>query len=899
MSGQSSGEHRRTNSRRLEPSNLRMERSEEERTKYPDRINLDRRGLHGIPVLADEPGLRLLSFQHNFIKRIHNLELTSRLVFLDLYHNRLDHIAGLEPLNNLRVLMLGKNRIRKIEGLTDCPKLSVLDLHGNRIGNIAGLERLTELKVLNLAGNLIRKVNGLQNLGFIEELNLRRNRIRTTSGLESVPSLQKLYMSNNEIQGLGSLVNLETLTKLQTIQMEGNPVWSNPDYSYHLVSSLPSLTTLDQQDVTPETKGNAKRWKESKMCSRQPSPTGDNALEKSRKQLFKKLEERNASISNAKHRWDFLKTKTLPSDGDTTEENNNSRPEASGSDPDPINDNHCSGEITKSSSSGSMQKQDSRSELQIKLDVPAIPDPSKGAIPKIIKRQFSDKNLHKLGSAQSGQPALPRSSSSCSNISGLSRRSGTGSDSESTRKLPPHIPPIPIRDSAIRIKFPGLERRKFALPQRYETLNDSDESQKTYTRSNSLHDINIDKQKIGYFNVHPRKVGHGESSSTCQSDDDDVSGGGFLSDSESSSSDSSDQNEGPTGYPGHTGKRILDKNNARGRSLAKNMTSSRSSSQFSEERGPARNWTSSKAPSSIIKSNGNLFRKRGQDIGEIGGRTSEQGKDYLIELDGDLLSVYGSPSIKYLERPWNKQRAQRASTVQFNFLSFDELVPFLPKFRDNFPNVEHYEFTETNLHSMNQINALAQVQGITSLTISEEGNPIFNKNWRPYAIFRLEHWGLLYVNNQEVSDDEILAANETYGSLGELAIMALPKTQILNLFKKLELGDVTREMSVSEDFLGTIKDANVKEIIAKESLEYHPNKSCSDSVLAQRQAVSLLVELGHSVFHKFGRLQDEWVCILPIVIHRILAQYQDIQNYKKGELGKLEHSLGETSSKSS
>lgn len=30
----------------------------------------------------------------------------------------------------------------------------------------------------------------------------------------------------------------------------------------------------------------------------------------------------------------------------------------------------------------------------------------------------------------------------------------------------------------------------------------------------------------------------------------------------------------------------------------------------------------------------------------------------------------------------------------------------------------------------------------------------------------------------QVSDDEILAANETYGSLGELAIMALPKSQV-------------------------------------------------------------------------------------------------------------------------
>ena len=92
-------------------------------------------------------------------------------------------------------------------------------------------------------------------------------------------------------------------------------------------------------------------------------------------------------------------------------------------------------------------------------------------------------------------------------------------------------------------------------------------------------------------------------------------------------------------------------------------------------------------------------------------------------------------------------------------------------------------------------------------------------------------------------------------------------------------------------------------------------------MVAQRAAVGQLVELGHSVFHKFGRLQvvivmkmvmrmmrslagcrqgrspqdqscpcyfvrlqDEWVCILPIVIHRILTQYQDIQNYKKVSL---------------
>ena len=176
---------------------------------------------------------------------------------------------------------------------------------------------------------------------------------------------------------------------------------------------------------------------------------------------------------------------------------------------------------------------------------------------------------------------------------------------------------------------------------------------------------------------------------------------------------------------------------------------------------------------------------------------------------------------------------------------------------------------------MNQLNALAQVgfmvtlfhvcvfsqvQGITSLTIGEEGNPLYAKNWRPYAIFRspnsvkwwsppsqawalgtalceqprgeiLLHlegidkneirsfftWEVLtktrsgftwnkltktrscctwkklnrsdlvalgrnWQKRDQVSDDEILAANETYGSLGELAIMALPKSQVLRIF---------------------------------------------------------------------------------------------------------------------
>ena len=52
---------------------------------------------------------------------------------------------------------------------------------------------------------------------------------------------------------------------------------------------------------------------------------------------------------------------------------------------------------------------------------------------------------------------------------------------------------------------------------------------------------------------------------------------------------------------------------------------------------------------------------------------------------------------------------------------------------------------------------------MTSILIGEDGNPIYHKrNWRSYAIYRLEHWGLRYVNNAEVTDDDIFEANQVH-----------------------------------------------------------------------------------------------------------------------------------------
>ena len=68
--------------------------------------------------------------------------------------------------------------------------------------------------------------------------------------------------------------------------------------------------------------------------------------------------------------------------------------------------------------------------------------------------------------------------------------------------------------------------------------------------------------------------------------------------------------------------------------------------------------------------------------------------------------------------------------LQFNFVSFDDLIPYLPKFRQTFPNVDNFEFLETDIRTLNQLNALSLVQGITSLFIGDDGNPIYHKGGR-------------------------------------------------------------------------------------------------------------------------------------------------------------------------
>ena len=92
----------------------------------------------------------------------------------------------------------------------------------------------------------------------------------------------------------------------------------------------------------------------------------------------------------------------------------------------------------------------------------------------------------------------------------------------------------------LKKKFPGLERRKFALPQKFISLQSLDIEAQNDVRNSSGPGGN--SNKIGFFHLNQMK-------SDGSSSDDEYSGGGFQSDS-SSDSTTSESDDGivfPTG----------------------------------------------------------------------------------------------------------------------------------------------------------------------------------------------------------------------------------------------------------------------------------------------------------------------------------------------------------------
>ncbi|CRK99179.1 CLUMA_CG012512, isoform A [Clunio marinus] len=261
----------------------------------------------------------------------------------------------------------------------------------------------------------------------------------------------------------------------------------------------------------------------------------------------------------------------------------------------------------------------------------------------------------------------------------------------------------------------------------------------------------------------------------------------------------------------------------------------------------------------------------------------EQGGDYLVEILGRYLNVYGVGAIKFVDKQWNVQKAQDVHTVKFSYINFNSISPILGRIKVRFPNVENYVFRETNFVCLGQLNAIADTQGLKAITIDTEGNPLTNKNWRTYAIYRLSHWGLKQINGVEITDDEIAEAESTYAGLADLVLWSLPDSLLQPLFTRLHVDEtiLTNKMTPKE-WLMKHADDSIRNVVGKEALQWKKTTSQQDELAIRvkgKMYFSKMMENTVNAVEKLQKLEYLWQNVLLEMIRNTLIDYNQIDIY--------------------
>ncbi|KAG7200054.1 hypothetical protein KM043_000503 [Ampulex compressa] len=858
-------------------------RNEGEREKNPDRICLDRRGLTTFPTIVGEPKLRLLSLQHNLLAKLDggSFSRLTKLVFLDLYDNQIEKVSSLEPLESLRVLLIGKNRIKRIEGLKRLSKLEVLDLHGNQIAQITGLEDLASLKVLNLAGNNVRAINcnDFQGLTSLKELNLRRNRIKSLHGFGETPQLQKLYLSNNDVRKIEDMGSIAKALQIREITIDGNPVSLSADYASFLVSYLPNLQLLS--DLSAQVCRNTRReevisnaktnWELLRYQSRFP-PDNGRRLAEGKGYNVNALHVQRASKFNGSKAKSLERTKSKGFGGSLGSINEH------------VEAKRMEIKRRSNSSESLLKLDDNARAYRLEFKLPPIVG---SIVDNLTRERLAREGLSEDGkggfvfeggrAAASDSGADSESSESHESLkTGLrsnlrSGRPGQAAGARSREGTPlararrgerqERYPPADVRRRGSSFPKGPVARVELESGPSDATLRRAGEERRRLPRRGSREARRSDNEE---GELEPAAKSNESSSGYCSFG----SKTGSLDSCKSLPSDASGPPWGPEAGPGGSGEQEGAKTRLRSAQPRKVLC-----------------YKSNRAATARAKYAALPAPPSPPPLQKPPSKEREQGGDYLIEIVGRCLNVYGQGALRFIDRPWDCSKSLDVNAVKFNYVQFNEVAKLLSKLKSRFPNAEHFSFKETNVAHLGQLNALAEVQGLRSLSL-EAGNPIVSKNWKTYAIFRLAHWGLASINGKEITKEEMESANREYAGLVDIVMSCLPESLLQPLLHRLHLEKAQRqsgERITAKEFLFK-SDPALRSVVAKEALQWRKgNVSQEDLIWRHKGKVHLLDIINHTVeaIQKLERLRKEWPSILRELIRDTLFDFSEMDEYMK------------------
>ncbi|XP_063782279.1 leucine-rich repeat-containing protein 49 isoform X2 [Pseudophryne corroboree] len=268
---------------------------------------------------------------------------------------------------------------------------------------------------------------------------------------------------------------------------------------------------------------------------------------------------------------------------------------------------------------------------------------------------------------------------------------------------------------------------------------------------------------------------------------------------------------------------------------------------------------------------------------------------HLVELEGDTLCLYGLGALESLDRTWSVQTAGSVNTISFMFINFENIVQVLLKIRLKFPNVTHLKFKENNLITLNHFNALAQLRRLDQLTVDPQGNPVVNFTlWKYYVLFRLNNFNIQKINDNEVTQNDVVMSERLFGILAHVASSELPHYRLLALLgdsrkkifhqllegKSKKVPEVGEESNDNKRLGGETPNRSVLQYIPQELLS-DKLEDIEEKKTFCRSYVMDLVNEATDINMKNESLQKLWPQMFIELVRDAVIEVRDKNNYMK------------------
>ncbi|XP_017014339.2 uncharacterized protein [Drosophila takahashii] len=831
-----------------------------------------------------------------------------QLVFLDLYDNQIERIANLDGLPSLSVLLLGKNRITDIGGLSSLKdSLRVLDLHGNKLTSLGSrINCLQQLKSLNLAGNQIRQINQQDFMGLrcLRELNLKRNKLRRINGFQHLVALERLWLCHNELHRVDDMASIARATRLLEVTIENNPVSLAGDCVSFLVSYLPLLQSLSQMPITEQVRRAALAWRQHKEQA-QAAPGSSEAYHSIR---------REEVISNARTNWELLRSQQTVVGGRPKSRLTSELAKINESNEGPTEAEEA-GETEESEESH--QPKELMDELQALIKLPPI---AKG-LRNPLEEDCASSEASSLGpnvdscsscyssdnednGGSKNKPQTPQIDENCNKV----ERAPVASQSPEEIKVTPPAPPssspsppaltltppaapgTPVPPGASTTPPPPASTATLPVPSTASATTSRPTSSKQRSRHAPITQLGLQINQRGGAGASSKRYMAGS-----------LVRAQTVSSSTSNSSSSTSNGRGKATSNGltlvATQTKTATNSSANQSSAGAGGAGTGGSTAGSTASGGAAAATPANAAITVSKPS-------------AAEREREQGGDYLIEICGRYLNIYGQGALRFIDKQWNPAKANDVHTLNFSYINFNSIVCVLGRIKVRFPHAEHYVFRETNISCLGQLNGLAELQGLSSLLIDAEGNGItLKESWRAYAIYRLSHWGLKQLNGQEVTEAEVEAANAMYVGLSDLVLWSMPEVMLQPLLARLRLDETCTASKLSpKEWLLRPDNKSLRLVVGKEALQWKKNAGAASSAASMnlnpateagstamapsardrgRQHFALLLENTCNAVEKLHKLETLWPSMLLDIVRNTLLDYAQLDVYLRNLMCEL------------